>query len=89
MSASTAKREAGAGNPHRAYLASLPEEYRIMLQVRDNVFGGSWDDQLSSMRKPLGKPGYHYSERTMADIERIEEMQRYETEHKVNLSEYF
>ncbi len=90
MSASDGNTSTEAGDPNRAYLASLPEEYRLMLQVRDNVFGGSWKKQLSSMRKPLEKPSsYTYRKRLIADIERVEEMRGYELEQGVNLADYF
>lgn len=78
-----------AGGLHSDFAAALKEEHRIMLSLRDNVYGGSWEGLLSSLHEGLGNQAYRrISARLHSDIARVGEMQEYEMAHRVNLADY-
>ncbi len=72
------------------YVKALSEEYRMLVVLKAQLYGGSWEPMLDDLRNRLaGKPYiFKLANRIQDDIERIEEMRQYETEHKVDLAEY-
>lgn len=73
-----------------AYVGRLGEEHKMLLALKGHLYGGSWDPMLDDLRHRLaGKPYiFKLVHRIQDDIERIEEMQKFETEHKIDLAEY-
>jgi hypothetical protein len=72
------------------YVSRLREEHRMLLALKVQLYGGSWDPMLDDLRNRLaGKPYiFKLVHRIQDDIERIEEMRKFEAEHKIDLAEY-
>ena len=72
------------------YVKSLNEEYRMLVVLKAQLYGGSWEPMLDDLRNRLaGKPYiFKLASRIQEDIERIEQMQKFEADHKVDLADY-
>lgn len=72
------------------YVKGLSEEHRLLVVVKSQLYDGSWEHMLDDLRKRLsGKPYiFKLANRVRDDIERVEEMQRFEAEHGVDLADY-
>ena len=72
------------------YVRTLSEEYRMLIVLKHQLYGGSWEPMLDDLRNRLdGKPYiFKLANRIQDDIERIEQMQKYERDHKVDLADY-
>lgn len=72
------------------YVNRLSEEHRMLVALKAQLYGGSWEPMLDDLHNRLtGKPYiFKLVHRIQDDIERIGEMQRFETEHKVDLADY-
>ena len=72
------------------YVRRLSEEHKMLVALKTQLYGGSWEPMLDDLRNRLaGKPYiFKLVHRIQEDIERIEEMQRFEAEHKIDLAEY-
>jgi hypothetical protein len=72
------------------YVKSLSEEYRMLVVLKAQLYGGSWEPMLDDLRNRLaGKPYiFKLASRIQEDIERIEQMQKFEADHKVDLADY-
>ena len=72
------------------YVNRLSEEHKMLVALKSQLYGGSWDPMLDDLRNRLaGKPYiFKLVHRIQDDIERIEEMRRFEAEHKVDLADY-
>ena len=72
------------------YVSRLGEEHKMLVALKAHLYGGSWEPMLDDLRNRLaGKPYiFKLVHRIQDDIERIEEMQRFEAEHKIDLAEY-
>ncbi len=72
------------------YVKTLSEEYRMLIVLKHQLYGGSWEPMLDDLRNRLdGKPYiFKLANRIQDDIERIEQMQKYEQDHKVDLADY-
>jgi hypothetical protein len=79
----------GAGGEGRAegFARGLTHEERTLLEVRDELYGGSWDDVESDLRARLANRPYiiKLSTKIEEDLERIERMRRFEGEAGVDL----
>ena len=87
------KRPPGAKEPdrsHREYYRKLPPEERMLVTLRDELYGGSWDVMLGDLKDRLtGKPYiFKLINRIEEDILRIERLKAYEGRHQINLNEY-
>jgi len=73
----------------RAYVDALSNEHRMLVVLKAQLYGGSWDPMLDDLRNRLtGRPYiFKLATRIKDDIERIEQMQRFEVEHDVDLAE--
>ncbi len=88
----------GNNNPDRTaveqsvsdYVDGLSEEYRMLVVLKAQLYGGSWEPMLDDLRNRLaGKPYiFKLANRIQDDIERIGQMRRFEAEHNVDLSNY-
>lgn len=72
------------------FVSGLSEEHRMLIVLKAQLYGGSWEPMLDDLRNRLsGKPYiFKLANRIQDDIERIEEMQEFEAEHNVELAEY-
>jgi hypothetical protein len=72
------------------YVNRLSDEYKMLVALKSQLYGGSWDPMIDDLRNRLaGKPYiFKLVHRIQDDIERIEEMRKFEVEHKVDLADY-
>ena len=72
------------------YVKTLSEEYRMLIVLKSQLYGGSWEPMLDDLRNRLaGKPYiFKLASRINDDIERIEQMRKFEADHKVDLADY-
>jgi hypothetical protein len=78
------------GASHEKYAASLTPDERMLVTLRDDLYGGSWDRMLKDLRERLNNKPYIFKlvNRIQDDITRIEKLSEYEKKHKVNLAEF-
>ncbi|MHC5060228.1 MAG: hypothetical protein ACYTFK_03985 [Planctomycetota bacterium] len=72
------------------YLKGLSEEHKMLVVLKAQLYGGSWEPMLDDLKNRLaGKPYiFRLAHRIEDDVERIEQMREFETEHGVDLAEY-
>lgn len=72
------------------FVRSLSEEHRMLVVLKSQLYDGKWEPMLDDLRNRLaGKPYiFKLANRIQDDIERIEQMQKFEAEHKVDLADY-
>jgi len=74
----------------REYTERLSEEHRMLVVLKSQLYDNGWEPMLDDLRNRLeGKPYiFKLANRIQDDIERIEEMQRFEQLHNVALTDY-
>ena len=72
------------------YVASLSDEHRMLVVLKSQLYGGTWEPMLDDLENRLaGKPYiFKLVNRIKDDIERINQMQNFEKEHNVDLADY-
>ncbi|UCG58403.1 MAG: hypothetical protein JSU70_02640 [Phycisphaerales bacterium] len=72
------------------YVAGLSDEHRMLVILKVQLYGGSWEPMLDDLRNRLaGKPYiFKLVNRIRDDVERIEGMRRFEAEHNIDLAEH-
>ncbi len=72
------------------YVHGLREEHRMLVALKAHLYQGSWEPMLDDLRNRLaGKPYiFKLVNRIQDDIERIEDMRRFETAHNIDLAKY-
>ena len=72
------------------YVNRLGDEQRMLVALKAQLYGGSWEPMLDDLRNRLaGKPYiFKLATRIQDDIERIEQMQKFEAEHGIDLAEH-
>lgn len=72
------------------YVNSLSEEQRMLVILKRQLYGGSWEPMLDDLQNRLeGKPYiFKLANRIQNDIERIERMWEFEKEQEVDLADY-
>ncbi len=75
---------------HKKYFDSLSPEERMLVVLREELYGGSWDRMLQDLRDRLrGRPYiFKLVNRIQEDIARIEKLLEYEKKHGVNLGDF-
>lgn len=75
---------------HKKYFESLTPEERMLVVLREELYGGSWDRMLTDLRDRLrGRPYiFKLVNRIQEDIARIEKLQEYEKKQGVNLGDF-
>jgi hypothetical protein len=83
-----AKREKSA--QHEKFTSALTPEEKMLITLRDELYGGSWDRMLQDLRERLrGRPYiFKLVNRIQDDIERIEKLQDYEKKNGIDLAEF-
>jgi len=74
----------------KQYVKNLAEEYRMLVVLKAQLYEGSWEPMLDDLRNRLnGKPYiFKLANRIQDDIERIEQMMKFEKEYNVDLALY-
>ena len=72
------------------FVAALSDEYRMLVVLKAQLYGGAWEPMLDDLRNRLeGKPYiFKLVNRIKDDVERIEQMRKFEEEHNIDLTEY-
>ena len=72
------------------FVSGLSEEHRMLIALKGQLYGGTWEPMLDDLRNRLvGKPYiFKLVNRIKDDIERIERMREFEARHKVDLTDY-
>ena len=75
---------------HDKFASGLSPDERTLVTLRDELYGGSWEQMLGDLRDRLkGKPYiFKLVNRIQDDIARIEKLSDYEKKHKINLAEF-
>jgi hypothetical protein len=79
-----------AGRAVDDFVKGLSDEHRMLIVLKAKPYGGAWGAMLEGLHNRLaGKPYiFKLASRIHDDIERIEQMRQFETEHDVDLAEY-
>jgi hypothetical protein len=72
------------------YVKSLGDEFRMLVILKRQLYGGSWEAILDDLRNRLaGKPYiFKLASRIQDDIGRIEQMRKFEQDKKIDLADY-
>ncbi|MBC8379724.1 MAG: hypothetical protein H8E62_11170 [Planctomycetes bacterium] len=74
----------------QSFIHSLDEQHRMLIILKAQLYGGRWEPMLEDLQNRLaGKPYiFKLANRIKDDVERIERMQTFESEHEVDLTDY-
>lgn len=78
-------------NPEvRSFVCGLNEQHRMLVILKSQLYGGRWKPMLDDLQNRLdGKPYiFKLANRIKDDVERIQTMQAFETEHGIDLSDF-
>jgi hypothetical protein len=69
---------------------NLSNEHRMLVVLKAQLYGGSWEPMLDDLRNRLtGKPYiFKLVNRIEDDIARIDQMRKFETEHNIDLADF-
>jgi hypothetical protein len=72
------------------FVDRLSNEHRLLVVLKAQLYDGSWITMLDDLRNRLaGKPYiFKLANRIEEDIKRIEEMQKFESEHNIDLADH-
>lgn len=78
------------GDAHKEFVKALTSEERLLITLRDELYSGSWRNLRQDLNDRLqGKPYiFKLSTRIGEDLKRIDRLERYEQENKINLASY-
>lgn len=82
--------ETGVSKVVSDYVAGLSDEHRMLVVLKAQLYGGSWEPMLDDLQNRLaGKPYiFKLVNRIRDDIERIEQMRKFEREHNIDLADH-
>ena len=71
------------------YIAGLSNEHRMLVILKSQLYGGSWEPMLDDLKNRLeGKPYiFKLVSRIKDDIERIQEMKEFEEKNNIDLAD--
>ena len=74
----------------REFVSGLSEESRMLVVLKAQLYDGRWSPMVDDLRNRLN--GKHYifklANRIQDDIERIERMMEFESEHEIDLADH-
>ena len=72
------------------FVKGLSNEYKMLVILKAQLYGGKWEPMLNDLENRLaGKPYiFKLSTRIKDDVDRIKEMQVFEADHGIDLSDY-
>ncbi len=73
-----------------AFIKSLTTEQKMLIVLKAQLYGGSWEPMYKDLKNRLqGKPYiFKLANRINDDVERIEQMKKFEQEHNIDLADY-
>ena len=85
-----AKDTAEKNGVHANFYQSLIEEEAMLLTLRDELYGNSWETMERDLRDRLqGRPYiFKLVNRIEEDLDRIQKLKNYEEEHGIDLADY-
>lgn len=74
----------------RQFVEQLSSEHRMLVVLKRELYEGSWAEMIADLRARLeGRPYiFKLAHRIVDDLERIEQLQRFEQQFQVDLSKY-
>ncbi len=74
----------------REFVGGLSEEQRMLVVLKRELYGGSWEPMVDDLRNRLAGEPYIFklANRIEDDVRRIEAMSEFEGEHGVDLADY-
>ena len=86
----TTKGSEKKNRPHVNFYESLSEEETMLITLRDELYGGSWEKMEQDLRDRLqGRPYiFKLVNRIEEDLHRIEKLKGYEDEQGINLADH-
>ena len=71
-------------------MRSLTNEERTLVVIRDELYGGQWDEMMKDLEARLQAKPYVFKLATRIgdDITRIRALREFEQHHRVNLKDY-
>jgi hypothetical protein len=74
--------------PHQKYYETLSPEEKMLITLRDELYGGSWEKMKTDLEARLkGRPYiFKLVNRIKDDLKRIEKLRDYEKKQAINLS---
>ena len=68
----------------------LTSEERTLVVIRDELYGGQWDEMLKDLEARLQAKPYVFklATRIEDDLVRIRKLREFEMQHQVNLKDY-
>jgi hypothetical protein len=93
MAKTSANSQKGANHVSKTvndFVNRLSNEHRMLVALKSQLYGGSWDPMLDDLKNRLaGKPYiFKLANRIEEDIARIEEMRKFEAEYDIDLADY-
>ena len=81
------RKETGVDEAVAGFVGHLGDEHRMLIVLKAQLYGSSWDPMIDDLKNRLaGKPYiFKLVNRINDDIERIEYLRAFETEHHVDL----
>jgi len=72
------------------FVKGLSSEHKMLIILKAQLYGGKWEPMYQDLKNRLeGKPYiFKLANRINDDIERIEQMRKFEQQHNVNLCDY-
>lgn len=72
------------------FVKSLSAEHKMLIILKSQLYGGKWEPMYNDLKNRLeGKPYiFKLVNRINDDIERIDQIQQFEQQYNVNLSDY-
>ena len=72
------------------FITGLSDEHRMLVILKAQLYGGTWEPMLDDLENRLkGQPYiFKLANRIKDDVERIEQMRKFEIEHNIDLTEY-
>jgi hypothetical protein len=74
----------------RQFVDRMTDEQRMLVVLKRELYEGSWDEMVADLKARLeGRPYvFKLAHRIVDDLERIEQLRRFEQEMGVDLSQY-
>ena len=74
----------------KEFVGGLSAEHKMLVVLKAELYGDSWEPMFADLKNRLeGKPYiFKLVTRIGDDLERIKEMQQFETEHNIDLADY-
>lgn len=72
------------------FVKSLSPEHKMLIILKSQLYGGKWEPMYQDLKNRLEDKPYIFklTNRINEDIERIEQIRRFEQQNNVNLSDY-